>query len=97
MGVKKTHEFSKNTLIKQTIRITHEKVSMQINYNENVLLLEICKNYVQCTFLELLNLNFTLFIKVKCAKKNSKSIFLKMLPLFIQTCTIYTDLKKMYC
>ena len=62
-------KFSKNTLIKQTIRITHEKVSMKINYNENVLLLEICKNYVQCTFLELLNLNFTLFIKVKCAKK----------------------------
>ena len=66
MGVKKTHEFSKNTLIKQTIRITHEKVSMQINYNENVLLLEICK-------------------KGKMCKKNSKSIFLKMLPLFIQT------------
>ena len=44
------------------VKKTHEKVSMKINYNENVLLLEICKNYVQCTFLELLNLNFTLFL-----------------------------------
>ena len=53
---------------------------MKINYNANFLLLEICKNYVQCTFLELLNLNFTLFIKVKCAKKILNPFFWKCCP-----------------